>query len=137
MVGKAIGDYVDRTVRMTGGCCLSTEVLAKPYARGLSYVSDDTYRSFCFTGHYGKVMHKSSGSLYYAAPEGRILDKTKLPEFHGTLRLFTPREVLNFLGFPSRFALPSEDDMPLHRQYKAVGNSISITVTTQLLALLL
>ncbi len=40
---------------------LSSSLLAKPWARGLSVVSPLDRITFCFTGSYGKVFHKSSG----------------------------------------------------------------------------
>lgn len=133
LVGRPVGDYVEP---MTTDSWLSSATLSKPYAPGLSYVSADSYRSFCFTGHYGQVMHKSSGSLFFTAPEDS-LDKTNLSAFTGSIRLFTPREVLNFLGFPPSFTLPSCDEMPVKNQYKAVGNSLNVTVASQLLEILL
>jgi hypothetical protein len=48
----------------TNDLYLSDELLAKPWARGLSVVSCMDQVTFCFTGSYGKVFHKSSGSAY-------------------------------------------------------------------------
>jgi tRNA (cytosine38-C5)-methyltransferase len=45
---------------------LSSSLLAKPWARGLSVVSAFDRITFCFTGSYGKVFHKSSGKVYLA-----------------------------------------------------------------------
>jgi site-specific DNA-cytosine methylase len=42
---------------------LSSSLLAKPWARGLSVVSPLDRITFCFTGSYGKVFHKSSGEI--------------------------------------------------------------------------
>ncbi|CAJ1372823.1 unnamed protein product [Effrenium voratum] len=109
------------------------EVLSKPFAPGLSYVRAKDVRSFCFTGHYGKVMHKSSGSLLHLSSEA--IDRARLPQAFGEVRLFSPKEILNFLGFPASFSLPG--DMPLKHRYKVVGNSIAVTVAKELLKLLL
>lgn len=114
-------------------------VLAKPFARGLSYVGPDDARTFCFTGHYGKVMHKSSGSLLYLpsdeAAEAKPLDRDALPQAFEAVRFFSPREILNILGFPSWFVVPR--DMALAHRYKSVGNSIAVTVAARLLEALL
>jgi tRNA (cytosine38-C5)-methyltransferase len=37
--------------------------LSKPWAKGLSVVSPFDKTTFCFTGSYGKVFHKSSGTI--------------------------------------------------------------------------
>lgn len=109
-------------------------VLEKPFARGLSYVEPCDVQSFCFTGHYGKVLHKSSGSLLHI-PGGRPLDRSNPAASHGSVRFFSPKEILNVLGFPEGFQLPS--DMELRHRYKVVGNSIAVTVASSLLRLLL
>jgi len=131
--GKAIGDYVDpKTV--TPALWFTKHQLEKPFAPGLSYVTRDGHRTFCFTGHYGKVMHKSSGSIFYDDADGKLLNKGDLLAFEGRIRMFSPREILNFFGFPPDFSLPSEEEMPLNRQYKAVGNSICISASSRVLA---
>eukprot|EP00913_Durusdinium_trenchii_P020751 g19491.t1 len=101
-------------------------MLSRPYAPGLSYVGRKDLWSFCFTGHYGKVMHKSSGSLLYLADEP--VDRSALPKSVGL-------EILNFLGFPESYKLPR--DMELKHRYKVVGNSIAVSVASELLRLLL
>merc|ERR1712232_1174278 len=92
--------------------------------------------SFCFTGHYGKVLHKSSGSLLHLPANDRPPLNRLAPEgAHGGVRFFSPKEILNMLGFPADFTLPT--DMALKHRYKVVGNSIAVSVATQLLCLLL
>eukprot|EP00931_Biecheleriopsis_adriatica_P050315 TRINITY_DN29122_c0_g1_i2.p1 TRINITY_DN29122_c0_g1~~TRINITY_DN29122_c0_g1_i2.p1 ORF type:complete len:500 (+),score=113.36 TRINITY_DN29122_c0_g1_i2:3-1502(+) len=116
---------------------ISLELLSKPFAPGLSYVGQQDVRSFCFTGHYGKVMHKASGSLLHlpSGPGGAPLDRAKPATNHGAVRLFSPKEILNFLGFPAAYSLPK--DMELKHRYKVVGNSIAVTVASELLRFLL
>merc|ERR1712129_364696 len=112
---------------------MGRNVLEKPFAEGLSYVQSSDRASFCFTGHYGKVIHKSSGSLLHLA--GTALDRKNVAGAFGNVRFFSPREILNIFGFPRDFLLPLE--MPLKHRYKVVGNSIAVTVTSALLRWLL
>jgi len=120
---------------------VSQVVLAKPFAKGLSYVEPSSKRSFCFTGHYGKVLHKSSGSMLYtplgveSSESQQPLDRNDLLQHHGAIRFFSPKEILNLLGFPANYKYPS--DMDLKHCYKAAGNSIAVTVATELLRVLL
>mmetsp|Transcript_80004 Transcript_80004/g.185798 ORF Transcript_80004/g.185798 Transcript_80004/m.185798 type:complete len:550 (+) Transcript_80004:103-1752(+) len=109
-------------------------VLQRPFARGLSYVEPGDIRSFCFTGHYGKVLHKSSGSLLHL-PNGKNFDRNNPAASFGSVRFFSPKEILNMLGFPRNFKLPS--GMELRHRYKVVGNSIAVTVASALLRFLL
>eukprot|EP00928_Gymnodinium_smaydae_P002552 TRINITY_DN10915_c0_g1_i1.p1 TRINITY_DN10915_c0_g1~~TRINITY_DN10915_c0_g1_i1.p1 ORF type:complete len:599 (+),score=134.84 TRINITY_DN10915_c0_g1_i1:93-1799(+) len=112
------------------------EILQKPYAKGLSYVEPAHDTTFCFTGHYGKVMHKSSGSLLHVPDASRPpLDRADPEHSFGGVRLFSPKEILNMFGFPKPFSLPAE--MPLRHRYKVVGNSISVTLGALVLRLLL
>lgn len=114
---------------------IPADVLARPYAQGLSYVSEHDRRSFCFTSHYGKVMNKSSGSMLHVSSGGKdLLDKGNLPAAVGHIRLFSPKEILNFLGFPPEFRLPKH--LSAKKSYKVAGNSVSVTVISQLLAIL-
>jgi len=108
-------------------------VLEKPFAEGLSYVRPSDCLSFCFTGHYGKVLHKSSGSLLHLS--GTVIDRKNVAGAFGNVRFFSPREILNIFGFPRDFLLPLE--MPLKHRYKVVGNSIAVTVASFLLRWLL
>ncbi|OLP89468.1 tRNA (cytosine(38)-C(5))-methyltransferase [Symbiodinium microadriaticum] len=112
---------------------LSAATLSRPFAPGLSYVHAKDLRTFCFTGHYGKVLHKSSGSLLLTSEEP--LDRSRPETAAGSVRFFSPKEILNFLGFPRSYTLPPE--MALRHRYKVVGNSIAVTVASELLRLLL
>jgi len=113
---------------------IKREVLAKPFAKGLSYVENETRQSFCFTGHYGKVMHKSSGSLLHMRSD-KPLDRDNPEASFGDVRFFSPKEILNLLGFPASYQVPV--DMALKHRYKCVGNSIAVTVCSELLEVLL
>ena len=46
------------------------------------------------------------------------------------IRKLTPRECLNFQGFPKRFKFP--DDMPVSQRYKQVGNAVTATLVARI-----
>jgi len=137
--GRQLAEYLLREDEVPLQCPERAEllvprtVLEKPFAAGLSYVQPSGHASFCFTGHYGKVLHKSSGSLLHFA--GMALDRKNVAGSFGDVRFFSPREILNIFGFPRDFLLPLE--MPLKHRYKVVGNSIAVTVASALLRWLL
>ena len=112
-------------------------MLQKGFAKGLSYVTPGDQQSFCFTGHYGKVLHKSSGSLLCLPAGGsEDFDKSDPTALHGRVRFFSPKEILNILGFPRDFRMPG-GEMDIKHRYKAVGNSIAVTVASELCRVLL
>lgn len=138
-VQRPIQDYLEHTSAEpcdgdVAELIVGRNLLQKSFAPGLSYVQPSGTKSFCFTGHYGKVMHKSSGSLLYV-DDGAPVNRTDLPSAHGRIRLFDPKEILNFLGFPKDFSLGR--DLALRHRYKVVGNSIAVTVAADLLRFLL
>eukprot|EP01063_Lacrimia_lanifica_P021776 TRINITY_DN2931_c0_g1_i1.p2 TRINITY_DN2931_c0_g1~~TRINITY_DN2931_c0_g1_i1.p2 ORF type:complete len:512 (+),score=221.57 TRINITY_DN2931_c0_g1_i1:80-1615(+) len=120
---------------------LSKDTLAKPYAKGLSIVTKEEGVTFCFTKNYGKVLHRASGSLYYdptPPPPGPLLkslNRDDLVSHHGQVRLFTPRELLNLMGFPAWFEFPA--DMPLIQRYRCIGNSVSVHAVAAVAKILL
>lgn len=63
----------------------------------------------CFASSYGRQLLRSGSYLI---------------EPGGGWRRFSPSEILRLLGFPATYRLPSE--LPLHRAYDLVGNSLSI-----------
>ncbi len=141
---RPVGEFLDKemTEPYKANLMITRAVLSKSYAKGLSVVAAGDQRTFCFTGHYGKVMNKSSGSLYlegcpddYSIQHSPI-DKGDMEHFYGRLRLFSPKEVLNMLGFPAWYEVPKLGEMRLSHQYKAVGNSVSVHVCKALLDIL-
>ena len=118
---------------------LSREQLRKPWARGLSVVSAQDTTTFCFTSGYGKVMHKSSGSLLLegcaAALEKEGLDRSDMAAYHGRLRLFSPAELLSLFGFPTWFGFPAL--LSLRQQWKLIGQSVSVPVVARVARFLL
>ncbi|MFN5393725.1 MAG: DNA cytosine methyltransferase [Planctomycetota bacterium] len=69
----------------------------------------------CFGSSYGKALNRSGSYLWQ--DEG--------------YRLFSPREVANLLGFPSRFVLP--DHLPDRRLWHLLGNSLSLPSVRELM----
>lgn len=148
--GRCMSDFLEPSLSQAElqELVVSRDVLAKPFAKGLSFVDRSSRRSFCFTGHYGKVLHKSSGSMFYdplqtgkcASGESgcethQPLDRNDLQQHHGAIRFFSPKEILNLLGFPENYEYPP--NMELKHRYKAAGNSIAVTVAAELLRVLL
>ena len=46
------------------------------------------------------------------------------------IRKLTPRECLNFQGFPKSFKFP--EDMPVSQRYKQVGNAVTVTLISKI-----
>merc|ERR1712232_918243 len=67
--------------------------------------------------------------------EDSKLDRANPAGAYGAVRFFSPKEICNLLGFPMDFLLPRE--MKLQHRYKVVGNSIAVSVATELLRFLL
>lgn len=81
------------------------------YGAGFHVMDAGEPYTTCFTGSYGKSWNYTGSYL-------RMQD--------GGLRRFSPREVLNFLGFAPEFVFPEEFD--LRQRYKYAGNSLSVPV---------
>ena len=119
---------------------LSNRTLSK-YWRVLDIRLKTDSSSNCFTKAYthyaegtGSIFQHCTGqfpSLSSALPEDEILAQLKLLK----LRYFTPREVLNLMGFPPSFCFP--DRTSLKTRYRLLGNSLNVLVVSNLLRLLL
>ncbi len=105
--------------------------LAGRYAGALDVVEpgDPGAVTACFTSAYGRSPVRS-GSYLANGPRGSI-------------RRFSPAEVLRLLGFPSRFRLacgfppgdsPGNDDLPASVGWRLAGNSLSIAAVRAVLA---
>ncbi|HUF60687.1 MAG TPA: DNA cytosine methyltransferase [Verrucomicrobiales bacterium] len=92
--------------------------LARRHARVFNVVdpADPAAAAICFTSQYGKCL-KASGSL--------------LPNPDGSLRRFSPAEILRLLGFSSPFHLPS--GLRLDKAWKLVANSVDVRCIAHLL----
>ena len=91
------------------------DVVAK-YGSGFHVVDVEAEYATCFTGSYGKSWNFTGSYL-------RLAD--------GGLRRFTPREVLNFLGFGAGFEFPAEFND--RQRYKYAGNSLCIAAVQAVL----
>lgn len=69
----------------------------------------------CFGSSYGRAITRAGS--YVATKQG--------------LRRFSPREVANILGFPSRFVLP--DHLSMQRLWQLLGNSLSLPVISHIM----
>lgn len=85
--------------------------IVERYGAGFHVMGPGEAYTTCFTGSYGKSWNYTGSYL-------RLGD--------GGLRRFSPREVLNFLGFGPQFSFPDEFDE--RQQYKYAGNSLSVPV---------
>lgn len=86
--------------------------LQERYERGFDIIEtcDSEARTICFTSGYGRSM-KVAGSFL------------RLPG--GSLRRFSPEEILRILGFSGTFAFPEE--LSVNSKWKLAGNSVDIT----------
>ena len=133
------------------GYIVPESILIKPFAKDLGIVSGKDTQTHCFTAGYGRVYHRSTGSILLmdtiycknskaanenvtAAVADEPIDRSDMAKYVGRLRRFTPQELLTLFGFPRGFRF---GDIPLQHKYKLVGNSINVTVVTELLTELL
>jgi site-specific DNA-cytosine methylase len=92
------------------------ERVVEKYGSGFHVMTDDESYTTCFTGSYGKSWN-FTGS-YMPTPDGG-------------LRLFTPREVRRFLGFPDSFTSPESHSRK--QRWKYAGNSLSVPAVREVL----
>ena len=109
-------DFVDPEVHQD---YIVPQDIVDRYGAQFHIVDDDATYTTCFTGSYGKSWNFT----------GSYLRRTD-----GTLRRFTPREVLRFLGFGDSFTFP--DDFDDRQRYKYAGNSLSRATLDFVLAML-
>ena len=137
------------------------KVLLKAWSKGLGIVSTKDKATHCFTAGYGRIYHRSTGSLLLipgsavdldrknAALEELPLDRSDMTIYKNQLRRFQPEELLKLFGFVSvdddesdngtttEFEIPDTVVSSLEQRYKLIGNSISVNVVTELLRELL
>lgn len=110
---------------------LSLEKLRK-YWSALDIVTPFSTTSCCFTKAY----------FYYLTGSGSILDingndkieSDEVRQSEGKFRYFTPREVSRLMCYPEEFKFPSNHS--LKQKYKALGNSVNVSVVALMFALL-
>jgi DNA (cytosine-5)-methyltransferase 1 len=107
-VPRRLSDYLQTDSEIAAELYLTAETFDR-YQQGFDIVDvdDDHATAICFTSGYFRCM-KASGSM--------------LRDANGRVRRFSPREMLNLLGFPDAFKLP--EDLPLARIAALIGNSV-------------
>ena len=137
---RPLSNYVTKLPKeQLGDFLLSRETLSKNWAKDLSVISRRDAITFCFTAAYGRILHKSSGSLLHIhadhAFEDAPLDRSDMTAHCGSIRRFTPRELLSLFGFPPSFSF--SPGVSLEKQYKLVGNSVNVNVISYVVGELL
>ncbi|ESN93362.1 hypothetical protein HELRODRAFT_89038 [Helobdella robusta] len=108
----------------------------------MDLVSENSKSCCCFTKGYGRYVEKA-GSIFQTSPSEVDLFPYKNHESDEQfvaevdklgLRFFTPREIANFLCFPSTFEFPA--NLNIQQQYRVLGNSLNVHVVSMLLKLL-
>lgn len=96
--------------------------LARRYRHALDAIGPDEpgRPTACFTAAYGRSPVRSGSYLALG---------------NGTLRRFSPQEVLTLLGFRAHHTLP--DDLPPEKAWPLAGNSLSVPAVRRVLAALL
>merc|ERR1712194_437064 len=133
---QCIGDYLEEgslTDAERVELIIPQTTLEKPCATKWSYVEPRDTQSAHFGRLYGQTLDKCDGSIFHDG--GVPLDQNNPAIVFGAVRLFSPKEILNLLGFPKPYILPN--DMRLKHKYTLVGNTIAVTVCSELLILLL
>ncbi|KAG7372130.1 DNA-methyltransferase Dcm [Nitzschia inconspicua] len=143
----SVGEYLEQNMEDVSRFLVPDSVLSKEFAKNLGIVSPADTATHCFTAGYGRIYHRSTGSLlllgdskdnstiFVPAVAEVPIDRSKMSEYSGKLRRFTPRELLSLFGFPQQFEIPGE--ISLEHHYKLIGNSINVAVVTMLLVELL
>jgi tRNA (cytosine38-C5)-methyltransferase len=102
---------------------------------GMSFdlVFADSSRSCCFTKNYGRLVEGTGSVLQTASPniKGIPGQPESLKELR--LRYLSPREIARLHGFPEDCSLAQVSDK---QAYALLGNSLNVTLVTELLAYL-
>jgi site-specific DNA-cytosine methylase len=111
--------YLDPPDQVTDPALRVDPKLARRYEGALDVVElhEPGAVTACFTAAYGRSPVRSGSYL-------RLGD--------GSLRRFSPREVLRLLGFPETFALPA--DLPPAKAWPLAGNSLSVPAVRRVLS---
>jgi len=127
-----VSDYLDAAELVVEEVMVPEKLLAKR-SKVLDIVRGDSLVSCCFTGGYSRYC-EGTGSVLQMVGEREDMDRVYskfdvdgvdvLKELK--LRYFTPHEISKLLGFPENFSFPNS--VSLRQQYKALGNSLSVTV---------
>ena len=148
----AVSAYLDSALSSAerSALCIPEHILSKSAAWCFDIVTPSDTRTSCFTKAYAKFI-KGSGSVLFEPSDGattlsniflcdpatRVFDtewRRKLDG--GTLRYFSPSELLRLFGFSdtTEFRFPRE--MSNRKCFELLGNSLNVFITTELLNLL-
>jgi len=111
----ALSNYLDPYADGDESLYLTDEETAR-HGPGLDIVGQESKRSACFIGGYGKRF-VGSGS-FLKTPKG--------------IRRFSPMEISRLMGYPPSFGFPP--NVPLVKQYKLLGNGLNIEVARWVVA---
>ncbi len=100
-------DSVEQLARWQNDLAVDATEIAK-FHPAINIATPDSKITRCFTSAYGRSFVQSGSYLKRA--DG--------------YRRFSPTEVCRLLGFPGEFQLPL--DLPTHKLWKMIGNSVSI-----------
>lgn len=119
------GEYVNLLV--------SREVLSSSWApQNLSLVDGSDTLTYCFTKGYGKRVDHSAGScLVMNDIASKDIDRSRLIDYHGQIRLFHPDELLLLFGYPAGYAFP--EGMSLQHRWGCIGNSVNVKVVSKVM----
>lgn len=134
---------------------LSRAILSSSWAPTmLSIVTETDRLTYCFTKGYGKRVDHSAGSCLFIPrqterererqTERETIDRSRLADYEGRIRLFHPDEQLLLFGFPEHFRFPplqrteteterdtyslSPSSLSLQQRWGCVGNSVNVSV---------
>ncbi|XP_070502261.1 tRNA (cytosine(38)-C(5))-methyltransferase [Chironomus tepperi] len=120
---------------------LSKELLEKRF-NILDIQTNDSRNTMCFTKSYSNYI-EGTGSVYCNMTRQELDDKIAEIERNDMnlemkeklkLRFFTPMEVARLMRFPKDFTFPAT--ISRKSQYKLLGNSINVTVVSELIKVL-
>lgn len=107
---RTLAQYVDLAADADADLRIAPEHVER-YGPGMRLLDRDDPEAVanCFTAAYGKTF--VAAGAYLSCPDGGV-------------RRFSSREIARLMGFPDTFELP--EGWKLRKQWKAVGNSLSI-----------
>lgn len=112
---------------------VSKEILSSSWApQNLSLVDGDDTLTYCFTKGYGKRVDHSAGScLLMRSITSKDVDRSRLVDYHGQIRLFHPDELLLLFGYPADYSFP--EGMSLQHRWGCIGNSVNVKVVSKVM----
>jgi tRNA (cytosine38-C5)-methyltransferase len=149
-----LGDFLDQHDELPVALLVPNSVLQRPAAWCFDIVTTDSKRTSCFTSAYGKYVKGTGSVLLFrpkhghagvmpvpnifamVAPEEREFDSewvSALQASGHSLRYFSGSELARLFGFSKSFSFPT--DTTMKQQWKLIGNSLNVAVSTRLVEL--